>query len=137
MKNRYLAWGMIFLLAGTLAAGLSCGCVSGDCHGASSIKQSGAPKCHHDSTETRAKDSSRKECCGKCQIEKAAVLFGKNLSLGALPSENVAARTLGSAEVLEAGDRLPAHWEGYSPPDTFFTQHILNFTFSFRAPPQS
>lgn len=136
MRNKYLSLTTALLLTGALAAGMACGCFSGDCQAFPGATQVKMAQCHHDSAQAKAKDPVRRDCCGKCQIEKWAVLAGNIVSMGAVLSKAAATDIPLFTDVPEAAHGSRPCRIDRSPPEIFFTQHVLNFTFSFRAPPQ-
>jgi len=116
---------------------LSCQCVDADCGSVPKSIQVKAPHCNPAAAHSEGRSSSNKECCGKCRIEKAAVL-SNDLS----PASDVRYRNT-LAEIKSFADfhaklQRTSFSKGEFPesPPGFFEQHILNTTFSFRAPPQ-
>jgi hypothetical protein len=134
MKNKYLASIMAVLMVSTAVLVLACQCAFADCGRAVKIN---AARCHHETSETARKTPSGNRCCGKCQLEKAAVLSEKSFSLDQARSGKGTPETAllplffktPSAIMLPKADL-------HGPPGTFFLKNIFNTSVSFRAPPQ-
>jgi len=137
MKKRYLSALMIVCFISVFPGILNCQCVIGDCHVASRAIQTKAPHCHPEAAQTKREDTSRKECCGKCRIEKAAVFSNELLPASDIHHRNALAG-IKSFSDFHSKLQPPSFFRGESPrpPPGFFVRHILNTTFSFRAPPQ-
>ncbi len=136
MRNKFLALATAFFLTTALGAGLTCACVSGDCHEFTGKVQVKMAQCHHGNTQAKAKEPARKDCCGKCQLEKKAILTGEAPLAGAiLPEDAVADVPLFTATTPGTGHTVHRRRINCGPPTAYFTQCVLNFTFSFRAPP--
>ena len=135
MKRKYLSLFLAVCLFSAFPSALDCQCVDADCGSVPKVIQAEAPRCH---PAAKGEDPSRKECCGKCQIEKTAVLENKFLSaqdlrFGSTPFE--IKFSTGFYSKPERQSFLSGRSLGF--PSGFFTQHVLNTTFSFRAPPLS
>lgn len=136
MRNKYLSLTMSFLLTGAWVAGLACACFPGDCQAAAAAPRVTTAPCHHDGAQTQAKDPARQDCCGKCQIERWAVLTPKAPVLSAALPGDAATDVPLIASAPGAGRAFPRNGIDRGPPQNFFTRHVLNTTFSFRGPPQ-
>ena len=137
MKRKCLSVLIALCVFSAFPSALSCQCVFEDCHSVSEAVQAKIPQCHHAATPAKAGERTGKECCGKCQIEKAAVLSNDLSPAHEVRSSNTSAE-IKSFSDFHASLRHPALFQGefFGSPPGFFEQHILNATFSFRAPPQ-
>ena len=137
MKKRFLAVFIAICFVGIFPGALNCQCAVADCHVVPKTIQAKTPQCHHAAAQTGGESRSRKECCGKCRIEKAAVLSTGLSQLSEVRHKN----TLASIKFFTDSNAklqrpfFPSRKFPKLPPG-FFTQFILNTTFSFRAPPQ-
>ena len=128
---------MIACMLSASSSVLNCQCVDADCSFAPKAIPSNDPPCHHAAAPAHQAGSSNKECCGKCQLEKAAVLSNELLlAREALPRN--AWETIKSFVGVSPKIERPSFFysEFSESPPGFFERHILNTTFSFRAPPQ-
>ena len=137
MKKKGWALFIAVSVFSAFSGALNCQCADADCSFAAQAIHAKAPRCHYAAAQAKGENPSRKECCGKCRVEKAAVLSDE-LLLGreALP-RNTLAEIKSFTDFYSKIQRL-----SFSPgtftesPLGFFEQYILNTTFSFRAPPQ-
>jgi hypothetical protein len=136
MKKKYLSVIMAVCVFSAFPTALSCQCVDADCSFVSKTIRAKVPRCHPPVSQTRGGNSSRQECCGKCQIEKAAVLSNGLSPVSDIRHRNTLVEIRSFADL---GSQLqkPSFFQREFPesPPGFFAQHILNTTFSFRAPP--
>ena len=137
MKKKGFSVLIAVCVFGTFPSALNGQCVGEGCGSVPKMIQASVPQCHHTAVPTKEASSPRKECCGKCQIEKAAVL-----SSDLFPTNDVRHKnTLAQIRAFTGFDSKIRHLSFFyteypgSPPG-FFEQHVLNTTFSFRAPPQ-
>ncbi|MDD5226424.1 MAG: hypothetical protein PHV97_04470 [Candidatus Omnitrophica bacterium] len=137
MKKKCLSALIALCVLSAFPSVLNCLCTTGDCGLASRSIQSKTPQCHHANAPSKTEDGSRKECCGKCRIEKAAVLSNELSPVHEVRLRNTSAEIQFFSD-FHASIRHPTLFQGefFGSPPGFFEQHILNATFSFRAPPQ-
>jgi hypothetical protein len=134
MKRNCLAIFIAVCVLGSFPGALECQCVDADCRFGVSAAPAPVPRCHQ--VPTHAKESDPKACCGKCRIEKTAVLESKFL-----PSHDSRFSKMPVASRIPAGIQRTIiqpvfeYQELCGSPPSFFEQHILNTTYSFRAPP--
>jgi len=134
MKKNCLAIFIAISVFGSFPGALECPCADADCHFGSSADPALIPQCHQASAH--AKDNGPTECCGKCRIEKTAVLESKFL-----PSHDPRFSKIPAAFKTPAVIQLTIvqpvfeRRELLGSPPAFFERHILNTTYSFRAPP--
>ncbi|MEI7751520.1 MAG: hypothetical protein WCJ71_05435 [Candidatus Omnitrophota bacterium] len=135
--KKYLAVLMAVCVFSAFPSVLSCQCVDADCGSVSKSLQAKAPQCHPSADPSQGKSSSGKECCGKCQIENAAVLSNDLSPMSDVRHGNTLAEIKSFAGFRSKFQPLSL-FQGECPesPPCFFQQHVLNTTFSFRAPPQ-
>lgn len=137
MRTRVWAFTLCLLVAVAPAAALACHCTRGDCGGmreaAELLK---APQCHPLSATSGNKPSSAKDCCGKCQIERAELSsqkFIKDTVVRAAP----ASLLFGRKDVFQTSSAIPVKRDAFRDGRIdFFTGYVLNATFAFRGPPQ-
>jgi len=114
-----------------------CQCVDADCGVVSMPVKANALRCHRVATQAKERDPSRKECCGKCQIEKAAVLSHEFFTSGDVRSKNTFIEMDPWGGFYSKIQPPSFFQKGFSEsPPGFFIQSILNTTLSSRAPPQ-
>lgn len=136
MKRNWLAGVLAGCLVLTGVYGINCQCLISDCSSAVTALDvlDKKPHCHHEAATT---PRAPKECCGKCQIEKNAVLFRDFLaSIQNIFQPGLSAKDkafVKFSEPLKKAVLFLARLR--SPPQPFFTQHILTVTFGFRSPP--
>lgn len=116
---------------------LSCQCVDADCGSVSKSIQASVLQCHRVATQTKERDPFRKECCGKCQIEKTAVLSNKFFAANDVRPKNILMEMSPFASFYSK-IRPPAFFRKRSSesPPGFFKRHVFGATLSFRGPPQ-
>lgn len=121
---------------GSFPGVLECQCVDADCSSVPQAVQAKAPRCHPAASHAKGEKSSRKECCGKCRIEKAAVLSKEFLSLNPFRTRPAAIETKW-INVFHSDVPRPffSREQLFGPSPGFLEQYVLNITFSFRAPP--
>jgi hypothetical protein len=135
--KKYLAVLMAVCVFSAFPSVLSCQCVDADCSSVPKSIQTKVTPCHPAAAPSRGRSNSNKECCGKCRIEKAAVLSNDLLPASDVRPRNTLAEIKSFAD-FRAKLQRPSFFQGEFPeaPPGFFEQHVLNITFSFRAPPQ-
>jgi|GEM_PF-3993041 len=114
-----------------------CQCVGADCSFVAKEIQASVPQCHPAAAQAKEGRSSREECCGKCRIEKAAILSSDFLISGDIRAKSASAEDVSFVDFHPKVQSPPFFRSEYaeSPPG-FFERYVLNTTFSFRAPPQ-
>ena len=136
MKKKYASLMMVFLLANASLDGTACLCVSADCSGSSGAREAKTPQCHHAAAPTPSQGQAPRNCCGKCQLEKRAVLAPEGTPLAGISSKQGFIE-IGAFSDLKKGMPFPVLSKkggtDFSP--LFFTELILNTTFAFRGPP--
>ena len=137
MKKSCWAIFIVVCLVSAFPGVLNCQCVDANCGSVPKAIQTNVPQCHPAAAQTKGVDHSRKECCGKCRIEKAAVLSNEFSPVSDVRHRETLAEMKFFADFHSKIQR-PSFFQGEFPegPTGFFGQHILNTTFSFRAPPQ-
>lgn len=137
MNKKYLSMFMAVCVFSSFPSALSCQCVDADCGSVPMSIQARTPQCHHATVQTKGENPTRKECCGKCQIEKAAVLSSEISAFWDVRLGDTWTAIKSFADFCSKL-RRPSFSQGEFPesPPGFFEEHILNITFSFRAPPQ-
>ena len=135
--KKYLSIFIAVAVFGASPNVLSCRCVDRDCVSVPKTIQAHVPQCHPAAAQARGNDPTHKECCGKCQIEKSAVLVSELSPVSDVCHRNTLVEIRSFAD-FHAKIHCPYFSHGKFPesPPGFFEQHILNTTFSFRAPPQ-
>ncbi|MFH0984092.1 MAG: hypothetical protein V1882_01000 [Candidatus Omnitrophota bacterium] len=137
MKKKWLSAILAMCVLGTFSGVGDCECRGVDCGFVSQAIRSEAFHCQPAAAHAERRDPSGEECCGKCGIEKAAVLSRKISFAGDVRpwSEFVEIQySPGIHSKIEP--LLFFKGELFESPPGFFEQHILGTTFSFRAPPQ-
>jgi len=137
MKQKYLSAFLAVCVFIAFPSVLHCQCVGSDCGSSPKSLQAKTPPCHPAAAPAKGRDSSGSECCGKCRIEKAAVLSEELSPVNEIRSGNTLVE-IKSFSDFHLKLRRPSVFRGESQesPPGFFEQHVLNTTFSFRAPPQ-
>lgn len=136
MKKNYFSLIVVFCLIATTAAASQCFCGAAFlCH-SNSGEVFSKPQCHPRIPDKQP-GGSQEGCCGKCQIEPAAVFSGKWLLTR---DYSLALRNLekldGQAVILSPQTaRTIRRGKFYGPPFSFFIENILNASLGFRAPP--
>ncbi len=136
MKSKLWVMILVVLTAGFSTAA-DCGCVSGECGSSAARPESSSrPACHHE--EAESKPASHQGCCGKCQIEKTAVLgpsathtLSPQPKPSHVPAEAIAGPSAPTVRVAATAAFL------FEAPPGFFTDHILGTSLALRAPPPS
>lgn len=116
---------------------LYCQCVEADCGFASKAVRAEVPQCHHTAAPESAGETSRKGCCGKCQIEKAE-FFSREFSAVRDARYQNTLEEINAFDGFQSKSLQPSlfYKEFAESPPWFFERFILNTAFSFRAPPQ-
>ena len=135
--KKYLSGILFACVLSTSPGVLNCQCVGADCDLALKAVQADVPQCHRASAAAQGADPSRQGCCGKCRIEKAAVLSSELSSVRDVRRQD-------ALEVIKYFDGFHSklqppsffYRERTESPHGFFEQFILNTTFAFRAPPR-
>ena len=139
MKKKYLSALMAVCLFSAFPSALNCQCMDTGCGFVSKAVRTNVPQCHPHPVAVHSKENgnSAKECCGKCRIEKTAVLSNEFSPLSDIRPGNTLEEIKSFADFYSKIQRPSFFQEGSaeSPPG-FFAEYILNTTFSFRAPPQ-
>ncbi|MFH1209134.1 MAG: hypothetical protein V1673_06250 [Candidatus Omnitrophota bacterium] len=137
MKKKCLSVVVAVCVFGTFPGLSNCQCVGADCGSVPKAIQAKVPQCHSAASQAGGEGPSHKECCGKCRIEKAAVLSSEFSLTGDVRHGNTLAEVRSFAD-FHSKIRNPSFFQGkfFESPPGFFEQHVLNTTFSFRAPPQ-
>lgn len=138
MKKKYFSVFMVVCMLVAAPGVLNCRCVDADCGAASQAIRAHTPQCHAGAAQKQGEDPVRKECCGKCRIEKAAVLSGELSPSGDVRPRNTFAEIEAFVDFHPKIRHLSFSQERFSEsPPGFFEKNVLNTTFSFRAPPQA
>lgn len=134
--KRFLTILMVACVLSVFPGALNCQCVDADCGSVFSSSHPKAPQCHPAAVSTRGEEPSPKECCSQCQIEKAAVLTSTFSAVSDARPRNTI-EEIKSFEGFFQGTHPHFFYREFagSPPE-YFTQSVLNTTFSFRAPPR-
>ena len=138
MKKGWLSLTLTALMVLAPLAVLTCHCFLTECGGgvAGAVASSHGPSCHHAAGTSGTAKGARAECCGKCQIEKAALSINKVVESVILRITNAAPVSYDAESFLRPSSfRSPHFFSFRGPPDPFFTRHILNTTFALRGPP--
>jgi len=137
MKKKCLSFFIAMCVFNAFPGVLNCQCVDADCRSVPKAIQASVSQCHHAAVLAKGENPSHKECCGKCRIERAVVLSSELSPAGDIRSGNTLAEIESFAD-FHSKLQCPSFFQGEFPesPPGFFEQHILNTTFSFRAPPQ-
>ncbi len=136
MKKKSLSLFMAVCVFSAFPGALGCQCVDADCGSVPKAIQAETLRCHSAASHAKGEDPSRKECCGKCRIEKAAVLSKEFSPVNPSRTRPV---TIEEGFLNSFYPEVPrpffSHEQLFGPSPGFFKRYVLNITFSFRAPP--
>jgi hypothetical protein len=138
MRKKYFSALMAACFLSVLLSAIDCQCVTADCSFIPRAIRAKTPQCHPAAAQTKKEDPfSHKGCCGKCQIEKAAVFSKEPLLTSDVRLKNTLVKITFFSD-FHSGIQHPPFSQGefFESPPGFFERYVLNTTFSFRAPPQ-
>ena len=138
MKKNFLSVFMAVCVFSAFPGAVNCFCVTGDCHSVSQTIRGEALQCHLATAAPKGENHSGEGCCGKCRIEKTAVLASGLLQGNDFRQRNVSEEMKSSVD-FHINPRHVFSFQKKSQefPPGFLTRYVLSSTFSFRGPPAS